>query len=201
LKTLTNKNKSISLKSILAISFAGMLFFGCGKNDLNEVNQIGSTQLEPIQVSYGVIIEFNNNGLLSFKLAADKMMRYASADSSYIEFFGNIFLEGFNSEGEKETQMTADYGLYLQTSYKMIAKENVELINVKNEILNTEELTWNQQTRRVYTNKAVSIVQEDGIIHGIGLDADEGFMDYTIREITGSFDIEEQARDTLNFIE
>lgn len=155
-------------------------------SDLDKLNK-----LEPIQISHQVTIDFNSKGKLSFRLIADRMERYVVQDTSYTEFFGNIFLEGFNDEGESETKMYAQYGLYLQNSYLMIAKEDVELINVNNEKLNTEELTWNQRKHRIYTDKPVTIVQEDGIIHGIGLDADESFIDYQIKQITGTFSVEE----------
>ena len=59
----------------------------------------------------------------------------------------------------------------------------------KQERLLTDELTWNPQTQKVYTDKRV--VVENQItgerLNGLGLDANQDFTQYSIRKPTGFF--------------
>jgi len=179
------------LKYILAVYTAGILFLGCDENNVEKVETLNVKNLTPIQITFNTKLTFNSNGKVNFILKADRMERFVTADSSFVEFFGNVFLEGFNKEGIKESEMSSEYAIYLQDSYKMIARKNVVLVNLNKDKLQTEELTWNQKTKKIFTNKAVTITQSDGIINGIGLDADESFENYNITQITGTFDVED----------
>lgn len=73
--------------------------------------------------------------------------------------------------------------------------EEVVFTNVKGERLETEALTWSQDSDRVYTNKPVKVTRQGDIIFGEGLDAAQDFSRYTIRRITGTLRLPED--DTL----
>lgn len=57
--------------------------------------------------------------------------------------------------------------------------------NSKNEIMETQELTWEMRTKRINTDKPIKIRTPDNIISGIGFDSDEDFSNYTIRKVSG----------------
>ena len=58
--------------------------------------------------------------------------------------------------------------------------------NQKNEVLETDELFWNPNTKKIYSNKAVDIKTPEQTIHGIGMDSNQDFTQYTIRKISNS---------------
>ncbi len=63
--------------------------------------------------------------------------------------------------------------------------EQVVFVNAKGESLETEQLSWHQDSARVRTDKAVRIQRGPDVIHGMGLDAAEDFSQYVIHQITG----------------
>ena len=73
--------------------------------------------------------------------------------------------------------------------------EQVVFVNAKGERLETEQLTWDQDSARVHTDKAVRIQRGPDVIHGMGLDAVEDFSQYVIHRITGQLYM--QPGDTL----
>ena len=72
--------------------------------------------------------------------------------------------------------------------------EQVVFTNVRGEKLETEQLIWSQDSDRVWTSRPVKITRAQDIIYGQGLDANEDFTHYTIRNITGSLAV--SATDT-----
>ena len=68
----------------------------------------------------------------------------------------------------------------------MLVRDKVEVVNTKNETLSTEELIWNNKTRRITSDKFVKIQTADEIIYGDGLDANEDMTNYRIKKISGT---------------
>jgi len=63
--------------------------------------------------------------------------------------------------------------------------EEVVFVNAKGERLETEQLTWLQDSAKVRTDKAVRIQRGPDVIHGMGLEAAEDLSHYVIHRITG----------------
>ena len=72
----------------------------------------------------------------------------------------------------------------------MEVKYNVEVVNVNGEKLNTEQLTWDEQKQKIVSNAFVKITTAEEIITGNGLEANQDFTQYEIKEITGTIRLE-----------
>lgn len=68
----------------------------------------------------------------------------------------------------------------------MEASGQVVFVNSRGERLDTEQITWYQDSARIYTDKAVRIQRGDNIIHGQGLVAAEDFSRYRVKRVTGT---------------
>jgi LPS export ABC transporter protein LptC len=67
----------------------------------------------------------------------------------------------------------------------VIIRDSIVIINQKGEQLKTEELVWNEQLRKFFTNKPVQIKTASQMIYGNGLEANEDFSYYQITQIKG----------------
>jgi LPS export ABC transporter protein LptC len=56
---------------------------------------------------------------------------------------------------------------------------------IKNETLQTDEMFWSPDTKKVYTDKPVDIKTPEQVLHGVGMDSNQDFTDYTLRRVTG----------------
>jgi LPS export ABC transporter protein LptC len=72
-----------------------------------------------------------------------------------------------------------------------VAWENVEMFNTQNERLETQEITFLQDSDLIYTDKFVTITTNSGIIRGIGLRSNQNFTKYRILKPTGDVYINE----------
>ena len=62
----------------------------------------------------------------------------------------------------------------------------------KKQQLNTEELFWTPNTKKIFTEKFVTIrLENDEILYGTGLDAAQDLSTYTITKPEGEFDVKE----------
>ena len=73
----------------------------------------------------------------------------------------------------------------------MEAKNNVVVVNEKGEQLNTEHLTWDKKQSLIYTKEFVKITTAEEIIYGNGLESNQSFTKYKIKDIKGTINLKE----------
>jgi lipopolysaccharide assembly outer membrane protein LptD (OstA) len=72
----------------------------------------------------------------------------------------------------------------------MKAVGNVFLVNSKGEQLNAEELIWDQNKKKIYSDKFVKVTTEDEIMFGNGFESNEDFSEYKVKKLTGQLKID-----------
>jgi LPS export ABC transporter protein LptC len=95
----------------------------------------------------------------------------------------------YERDGKIQSYLTAEYGISYPDEKQIIVRNNVEILNVKGEMLNTEELKWDQKNRKIVTDKFVKITTPDQIITGTGLESDEAFSEWEILNVSGTINI------------
>jgi len=109
----------------------------------------------------------------------------------YTELPSGLKLVFFSPEMTKQSELTAGYGISYDKSDEMIARNNVVVVNVNGERLETEELVWNQKTEKISSEKFVKITTSDEIIFGDGFESNQDISNYKIRKIRGTMQVKE----------
>ena len=71
---------------------------------------------------------------------------------------------------------------------------NVVMVNVQGDSFLTQQLFWDQQKRKVYSDSFIHIVRTDRIIEGYGFTSNENMTDYTVNRPTGIIPVDRDAR-------
>jgi hypothetical protein len=56
--------------------------------------------------------------------------------------------------------------------------------------LNAEELIWDQNKKKIYSDKFVKVTTEDEIMFGNGFESNEDFSEYKVKKLTGQLKID-----------
>ena len=135
-----------------------------------------------------VTILHSDSGVVTAKIQAQLILEFASGDREFPE---GIYLE-FYEKGEMTSTLKANYAYFDSEKSKWKGTGDVELLNIDSEEkLNTEELFWEPNNGKVYTDKFVNIESGDEILTGTGLETTQDFSSYTILKPEGIFSIEE----------
>ena len=70
---------------------------------------------------------------------------------------------------------------------------NVHIENIDGTIFDTQQLYWDQQTRLIYSDSAIRIIDGEEVIEGVGFKSNEQITQYVILRTTGIFTIERNA--------
>ncbi len=137
-----------------------------------------------------VEIEFSDSGVVTSKLYAPVLDRYPT-EEPYTVFEKGVRGFFYGPTGKVENSVKSNYALRKDKEKLVELRNDVRLVNIKQEKLFTELLFWDQKTSRIYTDAFVKIVTPDNIIYGNGLEADQDFKDYKIFDIKGVIQVDE----------
>jgi len=168
---------------ILIVTVLSVTLSGC-RNDMEQVKLVTSRANVNIESGKNVTIRYSDHGNTKINATAKTLTRF-NVEKPYLEFSDGIKIIFYSEDRQVGTTMTADYASAVENSNIMTARKNVEVINAKGEKLNTEEITWDEQKKIIYSNAFVKITTKDEIIMGNGMEANEDFTDYVIKKVIG----------------
>lgn len=170
-------------------------FLNACENDIAVVNSVTSVneKTAPIESSKNVEFLYSDSARVRSKLTTPLMNHYAGK-KPYYEMPKGMQVIFYDKSGKEQNKLTANYGIGYDNDNKMNvmeAKGNVIVINEKGDKLNTEHLTWNSATKKIYTNEFVKITTKDEVIWGNGLVANEDFSKYEIKQVKGQIAVKD----------
>ncbi len=163
-----------------------MLMFHSCQNEIAEIRAITDANNLPIQTSIKAEYNFSEKGKLKNKLIANQIDQF-QGDENYIEASGGFTMIFFDSLEKEQARLSAQRGKYIEKEKSMKAWDNVVLMNINGEKVETEELIFKQDSNRIYTNKYVTITSKQGILHGNGMESNDSFTKYRIIKPIGDF--------------
>lgn len=182
--------------SLITISLFTISFFTSCENDIDEVNSITAENHKklPLESSKNVEFIYSDSAVVRARLKAPQIDRYGGK-KPYLEMPLGMNVIFYQEDKKEQTKLTANYGIGYDNGNgvmeKMEAKGNVIVINEKGEKLNTEHLIWNTFTKKIYTDAFVKITTKDQVIWGDGMEADQDFSEYKIKNVQGEIDIKD----------
>lgn len=169
----------------IPVTFVAGIFFSC-QNEIEEIRAITDDRELPIQTTSNAEFFYSENGKLKNQLIATEVNRFIIGDEQRLEVSKGFVMIIYDTLEQEEARLSADQGVYLENQNRMEARYNVELKNITGDKLNTEELIWLQDSNKVYTEEDVMITSDDGVVFGKGLESDETFTRYSIKQISES---------------
>lgn len=136
-----------------------------------------------------VTIDYTDSGRLRARVYSPILTAVKSKRNPYLLMKKGLKVDFYDKVGVLESYMTAEYGVSYRDEKKVIVRRNVEILNVKGETLNTEELIWDQETGTIRTDKFVKITGVDQITTGTGLVSNQSFTDWEIINYAGTINL------------
>ena len=138
----------------------------------------------PTSIGYDIDLVHSDSSIIRSNLKAKKQLEFGTGD---IEFPEGIEISMFGKDGELTTTMRADRGYFIRKDNLYRGEGDVQVHNLeKDQKLSSEELFWDPNSKKIYTDKFVTIQEKETLINGTGMEADEGFNEYKLFKVTNS---------------
>lgn len=126
---------------------------------------------------------------IKVKMVAKRILEFKNGDREFPE---GIYLEFYDETGRMTSSLKANHAYYFKKENRWRGRGKVEVKNIeKRQQLNTEELFWDPTSKKIFTEKFVTINLESEVIYGTGLDALQDMSSYTIKKPAVDFEIKD----------
>jgi LPS export ABC transporter protein LptC len=143
----------------------------------------------PLSESENVDVLYFEKDHIKVKMISRKILEFKNGDR---EFPNGIYLEFFDEHGVMTSTLKANHAYYFKEINQWRGRGKVEVRNLeKKQQLTTEELFWKPDTKKIFTEKFVTIKLENEVLYGTGLDAHQDLSTYTIKKPQGEFEIKD----------
>ncbi len=182
------------MKTVSLISIFILALFACG--DRQKPNQVKKSSANVLGQEYAekVTIEYTDSGKLRARVFSPIVKAVKQSKSPYMLMDKGLKIDFYDKNGVLESYMTSEYGISYATEKKIIVRRNVEILNLKGETLNTEELIWDQKTGIIRTDKFVKITGENQITTGTGMVSNQSFSDWEIINYSGTINLPHDSK-------
>lgn len=165
----------------------------CTKFSNTELRNRGRDTVQAKEVAEQVDISYTDSGRLKAKLHTPLMIGIKQTAEPYVEMPRGVKGEFFDDSAHIESFLSSEYAISYSKAKKVLLRRNVEVMNVKGERLNTEELHWDQRSGKIYTDKFVKITTADQIIMGDGMTANQTFTHWVINKVRGTINLQHDS--------
>jgi len=126
------------------------------------------------------------NGIKSYRFRTPLLEGYKLAKEPYMEFRKGIDIETYKEDTTAvDSHLSADYAIFFEDRKLWEAKGNVVSRNSKGETLYTQQLFWDQKSKRIYSNVDCKVEMGSDYWFGEGFESDESMNDWHFRRYRG----------------
>jgi LPS export ABC transporter protein LptC len=150
-------NSTYYLRTAALLLGCFFLITAC-ENDQQEVDNL-FTRKVMLEEAHQIQSYYSEKGIVKAKLSAPLMLR-RTQDSIYMEFPKSLHVDFYDTLTNIETILDARYAKYFEYDRKILLRDSVVVINLKNgDTLRTSELWWDQNKQEFYTTAPARINQ------------------------------------------
>ncbi len=160
------------------------------ENDPADIEALTDLMKTNIERAEEVQILYSDSAKLKVQIQGPVMLNYLDKVEPKQEFPEGVKVVFFDPSGEVSSTLTSKYAVRFERKNQVVVQDSVVWKSVKGEQLDTEELIWDEQQQRVYTQKFVVITRPDEIIYGHGFEANQDFTNAKINAVEGQIAID-----------
>lgn len=142
-------------------------------------------ELTPTMRTADVVTFVSDSGYTRYKITTPLWLMFEDAEEPYWKFPSGLHLQQFDKEMRPEATIDCDSARFYSAKGLWQLDGHVVAVNTLRDSFLTNQLFWNRNTRRVYSDSFVHIVRADHILEGYGFESDEQMSAYNLQNPTG----------------
>ena len=136
----------------------------------------------------------SDSGVTKYRITSQRWEIYDEIDTPIWVFPQGIYLEQFDSTLQVEATFECDSARYLKKNKLWQFIGNVRSWNTRKDLILTNELYWDQNKKKVYSDSFIHIEQPERTLEGFGFESNERLTTYKLKRPMGIFPVDEESR-------
>lgn len=164
----------------------------CTDGDLSKTKSIKTAKSKiPVDKTYEAQIIYSDSAKVKAKGFAPILEKYQPADGKNYEVMPKgVKVEFYDENTKVKTILTADSAIRKAFEHITIMKGHVVVKNMEGSTFNSDELIWDEQKQKFYSDKLVKVTNATGnVLYATGFSAPQDFKSYTFVRSTGEANV------------
>lgn len=178
------------IQLLYRLFFCSAFVFTACENDLSKVKEIELKQKEDIEITKGAEIIYSDSAYVKAKLKTPILYNHKSS-TPYMEMPKGIEVTFYDRNLQQTSKVTSDYAIRKESQKIVELKKNVVATNAEGKTFKSDELIWDENLKKFYSNKLVTINTGGNLITGPGFWSNEDFSYYEIKQGAGIFNFKD----------
>lgn len=167
------------------VVLAGFLV-SCESN-FKEVQKINFSEFTPSGEAKDFNLKYTDSGRITSILISKQMLDYGAVSYPFTEFPKGIDVTFFDKNGKK-TFVKSDYAVQYKRTNVIDLQRNVRISNEFGQLMETEQLYFDQKNEWFYTDKKFKFTDPKGVSYGQGIDFSKDFKVVNSQQVHGNID-------------
>lgn len=171
---------------LLFFLVGGVFLCSCNNSKPPVAAAIQQRDSLPVMTTYGVSKLISDSGYIRYRIIAEEWKIYDKTTPPRHTFMKGIFMEKLDVSFQVDLTMTADTAYwYDQKLWEL--RGNVYLRKQDGTTFSTDELFWNMDEHKIYSNKYMCILTPSKKLDGYGFYSNEDLSEYMFYNSSGYF--------------
>jgi LPS export ABC transporter protein LptC len=163
--------------------WAGVLAGGCHEKLRPPTAAEQGLSEKPTQESWNSRVVFSDSGFVKAVLNATHIMLFEKKKTTVLD--SGLIVDFYNMDKTHSSRLTADRGLVHDATKDLEAFGHVVFVSDSGTVVHTEYLKWDNGTRKLRSDKFVTVNSPRDKLQGYGFEADQNLRNYVIFKVSG----------------
>jgi LPS export ABC transporter protein LptC len=162
------------------------------ENEMSSIQKISFEGSTPDESTDKLNIIYSDSGIARVKIFASRSETFRYKQN-ITKMYDSLRVDFYSTKGNIISTLSALYGEIDHSKGIIIVRDSVRFKNlIKDQTLETEELTWTQNDSIIYSNSQVIVKTSKGNVSGSGIRTKQDFDSYEILNPSGSIKLEKE---------
>ena len=175
------------LPFMIAATVVAALACACADDKRETIAISADPETFPTMRTINVSTLISDSGYTRYHITTPLWLMFEEAREPHWSFPDGMFIVQFNDSLQETGTFTSDTATYYSAKKLWQFDRNVRMRNIDGDRFLTQQLFWDQNTHKVYSDSFIHIERADRIIEGYGFVSNETMTSYTIKNPSGIF--------------
>lgn len=185
---------AIYMLPVIVLLAVGVLV-GCSQEKKDTIEEVDPGEF-PTMRTLNVSTLVSDSGYTRYHITAPSWLMFDEAKEPYWSFPEGLDMERYDDNREVEATFRSDSAVYFNAKRLWRFDGNVRMRNTGGDRFATEQLFWDQQNGKVYSDSFIHIERIDRTLEGVGFESNEQMTEYSILDVQGIFPTPERRDST-----
>lgn len=194
----TDKMKSLPLLGLALSLICQCFVVGCREERKSIAPPVSDVENYPTMFTKNVSTLISDSGYTRYHIEAPVWYMYENMRDPRWTFPDGIHLERYDDDMNTNATIVCDSAIYFSQRKLWRLDSDVRIRNIEGDRFLTQQLFWDQQSRKIYSDSFIHIERSDRILEGFGFVSNDEMTDYVILRPSGIFPVPENMTNRDN---